>query len=324
MTSQQQPAPNPGNEPLGIGSISLILLTVVLWGGTPVAISYSVDAFPPIAVAGWRFLLAALFMMVWSRIEGTGLGLQREQIVPCVITGTFLFLQISLFHWGIELSNSSHATLFINTFIFWVAAIEHFLLRTNRLSMTKLVGLLVAAGSVALLLIDTEQPGSPTVPTADRASLLGDMLLLGSGCLLGFKIIYTKHALKKVEPGKLIFWHDVVGVVLFFACSTLVEDVADSTFTMPAFWGLLYQGLIVAGLCFGIQARLLRKHSASQVAVFSFATPLFGILAAVLFRGDVLSPWLFLSGIGVALGIVLVNRTPRAIAASPVAAETAS
>ena len=77
--------------------------------------------------------------------------------------------------------------------------------------------------------------------------------------------------------------------------------------TQHAVWSLLYQGFAVAGLCFAIQARLLEKHSASSVAVFSFATPLFGILFAVLFRGDPLSPWLFVSGIAVATGILLVN-----------------
>ena len=82
-----------------------------------------------------------------------------------------------------------------------------------------------------------------------------------------------------------------------------------------AWWGLLYQGLAVAGLCFAIQARLLKKHSASRISVFSFATPLFGILFAVLLRGDPLSPWLFLAGVAVAAGILLVNLEDRKAAA---------
>ena len=36
----------------------------------------------------------------------------------------------------------------------------------------------------------------------------------------------------------------------------------------PVILGLLYQGLIVGGLCFVIQASLLRYHSAMQIAVF--------------------------------------------------------
>lgn len=298
-----------GAEPLGVSSVALILLTVVFWGGTPVAISYSVDALPPITVAGLRFLLAACFMAVWCRLEGQDLRLRSGQRQYAFITGTLLFVQISLFHWGIAESTSSHATLFINTFIFWVAAIEHFITRTTRLTPGKLTGLLTAAFGVVLILIDTDEPATAN-SAADVATFTGDLLLLGSGFLLGIKIIYTKHAVKFVEPDKLIFWHDVVGVVLFAACAGLVETVTPDKIDAPAIWGLLYQGLVVAGFCFGIQARLLRKHAASNISVFSFATPLFGIAAAVLFRGDPLSPWLAVSGICVAAGILLVNASP--------------
>ena len=76
---------------------------------------------------------------------------------------------------------------------------------------------------------------------------------------------------------------------------------------MRVLLGLFYQGVIVAGLCFAIQAYLLRRHSASKISIYSFATPLFGVVAAWAFRGDPLSPWLFVSAACVGLGILIVN-----------------
>ncbi len=64
---------------------------------------------------------------------------------------------------------------------------------------------------------------------------------------------------------------------------------------------------LMAGVCFALQAVLLRKYSASQISVFSFATPLVGVAMSVLLRGDQLSPWLLASGMVVACGILLVN-----------------
>ena len=351
--------PRPGSAPLGPATIALTLLLVALWGGTPVAIKYSVATIPPIAVSAIRFAMAAVFMLAWCRMEGTSVALRPGQLKPCLILGILLCLQISLFTLGVEASIASHGTLFINTFIFWVAAIEHFVTRTDRLSLTRLSGLLVAAAGVLLIL--TMQNSSPAVPereaasavtarpdssaeTTSRASveaastsdgsgsnhsagddsagsptspestLWGDLLLLTSAMLLGIKIIYTKQATQTVEPGKLIFWHDVFGTGLMAAWSLLYETVDPAGFTLPAVLGLLYQGIVVAGFCFGCQARLLRKHSASQLSVYSFATPLFGILLAVLLLGEQLSPWLFVSGAAVATGIWLVNRRPRKVA----------
>ena len=78
----------------------------------------------------------------------------------------------------------------------------------------------------------------------------------------------------------------IVGVALFALVSLLFEEVSWSGFTRTAWLGLLYQGFLVAGLCFALQAVLLRKHSATQIAVFSFSTPLFGVAAAIAFLNE--------------------------------------
>ncbi|MDA0833763.1 MAG: DMT family transporter [Planctomycetota bacterium] len=295
-----------GQQPMTASAIFWTMVTVALWGGTPVAIRYSLETLPPVHVAGLRFVFAAVFMLGWCRFEGCDLKLVTGQTKPVIITGVLLFAQISMFHWGIALSNSSHATVFINTFIFWVAIIEHSILRTQRLSWLNFSGLFIAALGVGAVLITT-QPVEEVVQY-DVASLRGDILLLLSGFVLGVKIVYTKIAVRTVEPGKLIFWHDIVGVILFYGCSFLFEtQPALKDFTLPAMLGILYHGVVVSGFCFAVQAWLLKRHAASHVSVYSFATPLFGIALAVMFRGDPLSDWLLIAGACVALGIYLVQ-----------------
>lgn len=284
------------------------LLTSAFWGGTPVAISYTVDELPPVAVAAIRFALAAAFMWLWCRWEKTPLGLSPDQRRPCLILGLMLFVQISTFHWGIAESSSSHASVLINTFVLWVAAIEHFVTRAYRLSGWNLLGLgFAAAGG----LIAFFSASAANAADRDPATLFGDLILIFSGFALGVKIVYTKHALKTVPPGALIFWHDVIGVAAFTAWSFAFESVTWKTPAWPTVWGILYQGLVVAGFCFAAQAVLLRKYAASKIAIFSVATPMFGILFAAAFRGDTLSPWLLAAGVCVAIGIACVNLPKR-------------
>jgi drug/metabolite transporter (DMT)-like permease len=131
--------------------------------------------------------------------------------------------------------------------------------------------------------------------------------LLGSALILGVKIIYTRYALKRIEPGKLILWHDVVGTMLFFLVSGIWEDHSRNTVDTAAVLALLYGGVVVSGFCFAANALLLRRHGASQVSVFSFGTPVCGVALGVLLRGDQLTLWLILAGLLVAAGIYLVN-----------------
>ena len=234
---------------------------------------------------------------------------RREQRIPALITGFLLFAQISLFNLGVSRTSTSHTTVLINTFIFWVVIIEHFVTRNHRLSWRSVAGLLLAASGVLMLIGTSESAAS--AEQRDSTSIVGDIILFASAFLLGLKIVYTKRAVRVVPPGTLILWHDVIGVAMFVCLSGLTEYDRAWTPDWPSCLGLVYQGLFVAGVCFALQAVLLRKYSASQISVFSFATPLVGVALSVLLRGDQLSPWLLTSGTVVACGILLVNLPNR-------------
>lgn len=311
-SDEQRPvAAPPGTHHFGAAAVGLSLLTAALWGGTSVASAFAIDALPPVAVGCIRFGLAALFMLGWCRWEGSPLGLKVHQWRPSIISGVLLFVQISTFNWGQARTTSSHATLYINTYIFWVAAIEHFVTQQYRLNWRQFGGLVVAAAGVVMLVVKTARPGAAAPSGLDQATLLGDGLMLLSAFVLAVKVIQTKHAVRTVPPGTLTFWHDVIGVALFAAYSAAFEQIHPERIGATAVWALLFVGICVSGFCFAGQAWLLQRYSASIVSVFSFATPVFGVALAVLLRGDALSPWLLAAGACVASGIVLVTLSNR-------------
>lgn len=292
-------------RPLNLRAVLLTLLTVALWGGNPAATRFSVDALPPITVAGLRFLMATGVMLAWCMIERVSFRVTPRQWIPIIIAGTLLFVQITTFTFGAAWTSSSHASLFVNTFVFWVVGLEQIFLRTERLTKSKALGLLVAAVGVAALL----WPGSsPVANQHDPPSVMGDALLLFSAFLLGVKFVYTKVALRVIGPTELIFWHDVVAVIQFGIAAALWERPDFTRVNGPAAAGLIYQGVLVGGVCFALQAQLLRQYSASRIAVFSFLTPLVGMGLGSWLRGDHVSLALLLGGVAVAGGIYLVNR----------------
>ncbi|MEZ6065931.1 MAG: DMT family transporter [Planctomycetaceae bacterium] len=311
------------HQPLSLSAGLFTLLLALLWAGTSVTAREAVDRVPPLAVGGIRFGLATIFMLGWCQWEKVPLRLHRGQWLPAVVMAVLLFLQIATFNLGVAWSTASHSTLLVNTYIFWVAIADHFFTRALRLNGRQWTGLLIAALGAALLFIDTPSPGPAPVsaaslpsdarmpagiPARDAPSLPGDATLALSAFLLAIKVLYTKAAVRHVPPGTLIFWHDLLGTLLFLGFSGLFETWHPDPWTPAIVDSLLYAGLIVSGFCFAAHAWLLKRHGASQISVFSFATPVFGVFLAVLFRGDQLSAWLLLSGLLVAVGIVFVNR----------------
>ncbi len=302
-------------EPLDATAASLSLMTAALWGGIAVAVKYSEDTLNPIAVAAIRFALAAAFMWLWCRLRRSPLQLNANEARLSAIVALLLLVQILLFNFAIHYSNTSHAVLMISTYVGWVALIEHFITKADCLTPRKVSGIGLAAFGVALTVFQMRHGGSAasTNASVDSPTTIGDILMLLSAIVLGIKIVFTKYAVARVEPNKFIFWHHLLGSGLFVICSFLVEGIPSSdvtAWTTPVILALLYQGLIVGGICFAVQATLLRRHTATAISVFGFATPLFGVLFALAFRGDPYSHWLLLAGCCVAVGIYLVNRKP--------------
>ena len=136
------------------------------------------------------------------------------------------------------------------------------------------------------------------------------MIIIVSALILAIKILFIKASLAKVPAGTIILWHDFIGVLWFIPTALFFEvgQISIEHVNDEVIFGLVYQGIIVGGMCFAVQTMLLKKYSATRISVFSFLTPLFGISAAAIFRDDPLSSWIFVSLILVASGIYLVNR----------------
>lgn len=289
-------------QPIGWSAASLALLTAALWGGTSVAVRYAAETLPPLAISGLRFSLAIPFMLAWMAAGGESLVLARRQFLPCIVAGVLLFLQIGTFTAGVAYSNATHGSLLINIYPCFAYLIDVVLLRNSRGSLRTTAGMALAVTGAAFVVLS--QRGAVEPP-----SLLGDGLLLFSAMTMGVKVVYVKRAVRTVSPGALMLWHNVVGTLLFAASSFVFETVAWADFTTGAILSLLYQGVAVAGLCYAIQAHLLKKHSAPQIAAFAFATPLFGVLLAVLMRGESVSTQTMLASFAIAAGVYLVSTS---------------
>jgi drug/metabolite transporter (DMT)-like permease len=305
-----------GAAPLTVTAIVLSLVSTILWGGVSVASLVASDRLPPMALATLRFALATLFMWAWCRIEGTSISVRRGQWKPIWIMGGYLALQIGTFQIGTAWSTTSHSTLLVNTYVFWVAFIETWILKTFRMTPRQTFGLFVAAAGVVLLIATDRTAGASA---QDQPTLTGDLVLAFSALIFGLMTIQTKPALQVIDAAPLIFWRNLVATAMMGAVSLGTENVAATVWDTRTVVAVLYAGLVVSGFCFTLQVWLLRRFSASQISVFSFATPISGVAFGVLIRNDTLSPWLLISGACVALGIALVNAPVGRVSPRPTA-----
>lgn len=294
-------------RPISSLTASLALFISACWGGNAVAIKFTQDSLPPLGTAGLRFALGSIFMVLGVYWDRGSVSMDRSHWWYAVQVGFLVFVHIGLFHIGLTLTSSAHAAVLVGSHPVFVALFAHFLLPGDQLTFLKILGLSCATLGLSSVVF-AEQFGSPSVARLDEVSWIGDACIVLSSSLLGLRLVYTKHLLDRMEPGLIALWGNLVAMVLFLATSLIWEGLDRFDWNWTAVAGLAYQGFVVAGFCFLTWTILLRRHSASRIAVFSFAQPIFGIIFGNLFRGDPLSIGLIFGAAGVGVGVWLVNR----------------
>ncbi len=287
------------NQPLTTKPVLLVLMLCTLWGGLVVSVKVGLEGIPPILLAVMRFGVALVCVYAWTRVAGVSLYVARGDRLIITVPALVMAAQILFLNIGAKQTSGSHAVLFMQTYPFFVAAIAHYIIPGDRLTLMKVVGLVLAGGGMMLTIYD--EAGGPSTP-------LGDVLVICSSTCLAIQIMINKVLVRRISPVAVIFWQNVVVLPVFTVLWVSTEWQLPVTIDLPILAAVIYQGAIVAGFCFLVWIRLLQRHSATQISSFFFTTPLFGVLLSWLILGDQVTTYLTGGLVLLAAGLWVVNR----------------
>jgi drug/metabolite transporter (DMT)-like permease len=281
---------------------AIALLLAALWAGNPIAVKIGLADAPPLRLAAMRFVIGGMSIFAyawWIRRQ------RRFPIYPgewpVLWSLALLFaVQIGLMNYGLNLTSASHGAILVNTFAVHTVVLAHFLIPGDRMTAAKLGGTAVAyLGIVVLFARDVA-----TRP----ATLLGDLIVSASAILLAERIVYMARAVQRVDPVKLLLFQSAIGSACFLLVSLWWEWGDPFRATVPLALSLAYQGVVVAGFNFVVNAWLLQRYRPSALAVTSLTSPIWGVLLASAVVGDPLTLTVLLSSALVAAGVGVAAR----------------
>lgn len=273
----------------------------LLWGGNVVSIKLGAGEISPLTMATLRFLIGGSVILLYAAFRKIGLGLARKEIFLHLMNGLLFAVQIALFYLGTFRTSASHASVLINTHLFFVAVLAHFFILHDRLSVRKISGLALAFLGAVVLFRDRPERAMETV------SLLGNSFVLISAFVLAVKIVYIKRLIERIDPVKVVFWEMAIGVPLLGSIAFFFGETLPDRASARLMGAMLYQGIVVGAFCFVASTVLLKRYAASSIASFSVLVPFFGVTLSHLFLGDPLTPHLTIGGGMIILGIGIVN-----------------
>ncbi len=129
----------------------------IIWGGSFLAIREVVGVIPPLFAAGFRFTVAGLILILWSRFAGP-VEFTARQMLRATLLGFIMFacLYAGLF-WAETQISSGLAAIISAMIPMWIYAGEVILLRTQRGSLLSFGG--IAAGFAGVVLLALRHRG---------------------------------------------------------------------------------------------------------------------------------------------------------------------
>ena len=286
--------------PLGAVLVSIVIHS--LWGGNPVAVKFSLLAFPPLTTAFLRFSVGIACIALWAHWRGIRLLPEKGEWRSLWVAAGLFSVQIALMNVGFHHTSGAMGSVLIATNPLFAVMFAHFLISGDRMTPAKALGLAVAmAGTSVALFADVD------LAVLDFGAI-GNWIVLSSALLLGFRLTLSARFVRRIEPTKVAMWQMALSLPLFGAGALMLEEIAWDRVDAAPIAGLLYQGVVIAGVGFTVSYHLMKHYTPSVMMSFNFVSPVAGVLFSAWLLGDRVGTPL-LAGMGlVAVGLYLVAR----------------
>jgi drug/metabolite transporter (DMT)-like permease len=292
----------PEHRPIDFTGAALALLLSALWGANPVAIKLGLADMPPLRLALMRFVLSTIVILAYAMLTRRYdvLAIRTGEAKPIWSLGLLFVIQIALMNYGLERTTAAHGVIVLNSYAVHTVVFAHFMIPGDRLTPAKLAGVLIAYGGVILLFARSFSVSSST--------LVGDLTVALSALLLGERVVYIAKAVQRLDPVRLMLYQSLIGSVGFFLIGLATEADRPTRWTSGLILSIVFQGAIIGGFNFLLNAKLLQIYRPSALATVALTTPIWGVLVAAAIGREGLAPELLLSALLVVAGIALTSR----------------
>ena len=279
------------------------LMLCVVWSSTWLVIKIGLKDLPPVSFVAWRFVVAALVLVVISIGRTHLLPRRRSDYFVLGLTGVLMFsLNYTLLFWG-ELHVSSGLAAVIQASIpIFGMVFAHWMLPEEPLRWQKLAGALVAIGGVAVIC-------ARLLSFNGWLAFFGGLGITVGAASAAFSNVWLKARKMDLAPSMLAGWQMIFGIVpLIILGLTMDGNPLQLHWTMRAILCLLYLAVIGSSFTFLLLYWLMPRMSVTNLQTISLITPPGAIAIGWAFGGERLSVWSLLGAAFVLLGVWMIFR----------------
>jgi drug/metabolite transporter (DMT)-like permease len=289
------------HPPLDPGQASPLLLVVAVLSVGPAAVLIRLANAPPISVAFYRLLTAAVVIGLIVILRGRRdlAGLDSRTFLRCVASGVFL-----AFHFGSWISSLDHTSvansvLIVSTSPVFAALFGIWYLR-ERLRPAVFAAIGSALAGAAII-----SGGNPQV-----GGWYGDFLALIGSITASAYLVIGREVRRTVSTFGYVLVTYATAAVVLGMWAVAVQSPLGGFPAISWLW-IVLAGLGPSVIGHTLYNRALRFYSAHTVATTILGEPLVASALAALVLSEFPSPWAYLGAIPIILGVLWAIRLER-------------
>ena len=292
----------------------LAMLCCFLWGSaTPaIKIGYEVfgiassDTVSIILFAGIRFFFAGILVILVQSVMSGHMIKPEKGSFPSIFKLSLAqtIVQYFCFYVGLAHTSGVTGTIISGASGFFSILLASLLFRYEKLTGAKVAGCIMGFGG--LIIMNVSFSGG----TVFHFSLMGEGLVLLSTISLALSGILVKKYSARFSVVMLSGYQFILGGLVMIVTGLLAGGRIRLSADISSYVLLLYMALISA-VAYSVWGILMKYNPVSRVSIFSFMTPLFGVLLSAIFLGEIeqaLQLNKLLALVLVSAGIYVVNR----------------
>ncbi len=282
------------------------ILLCLIWGSTWLAIKIGVEAgMPPLLGGALRFGIAAALLLPAARLMAPRAFRDPTAWRLAIMVGLLSFgFGYGCTYVAARYIPSALGSLTFGFFPFWVAVLAHFVLR-DRLTVGKSLAILVGIGGLGLLSYGSLRELGPD-------TVIGVAILITSVLVQGFPQVLIKRDGKDVPTVFLSGVGMAIGCAVLVGVATLRGEWSQPfPLTQPVVVSIAYLAVMGSVTTFMIYYALLKRLSATLMALIALITPPIAVVLGVTYRGEQLGVLTLTGGGIVMLGVALFQLEER-------------
>lgn len=281
----------------------LMVILCIVWGLQQVVLKLAAADIAPIMQIAIRCGLSALLVLPLLQLQPNTHLYSKAYLVPGIWLAFLFSAEFVFIVQALEFTSASHTVVLLYTAPIFVALGLHWKLPSERLSRLQWSGIMIAFAGIVMTFMGREKQ----LDQGLNQVLWGDFLALLAGLMWAMTTISLRLSkLNEAHPTQTLFYQLVGGFIFLFPLAFILGQ-AQIHWTYIAIGSLVFHTLIMSFMSLMLWFWLLRNYLASHLGVFSFLTPLFGMLFGILFLNETIELNFIVGTMLVMLGVAVVS-----------------